>query len=230
MKSYSVLALCVCASLLKVCAVSSLLSLEESEVEVIPNPHAKTLQTERASSDTADSSSGLECSASTCTPSLLLSPHRIIRRVLSTQSDTLVGIEWKKVLGVPVPVYQFRQPARLSTSQLPFKLILVSNIDNCNGLSEIPTDPVRASDSWFLGYRWTPVVCSSCEGHVHVGWKFVNPSGPEGDFFFALIVEALGRRNGEGIIVGTFGEKIFRTVEVGVRAPGWMISSLAKVV
>eukprot|EP00568_Trieres_chinensis_P000996 CAMPEP_0183303910 /NCGR_PEP_ID=MMETSP0160_2-20130417/9184_1 /TAXON_ID=2839 ORGANISM="Odontella Sinensis, Strain Grunow 1884" /NCGR_SAMPLE_ID=MMETSP0160_2 /ASSEMBLY_ACC=CAM_ASM_000250 /LENGTH=221 /DNA_ID=CAMNT_0025466885 /DNA_START=32 /DNA_END=697 /DNA_ORIENTATION=- len=199
---------------------SALLNAEETEVEVIGNPHA-TKETEHTSGDrdTCDSSSA-------CEPKLLLSPHRIIRtRSVATQADTLVGVETKKVLGVPVPVYQFRQPARLSAAELPFKLILVSDIDSKVGLSEVPVDPKAASDSWFPGYRWSPVVCSACGNHVHVGWKFSRPDS--GGFFYALIVEAKEKRR-ESIVMGALGALVGEAIDVGVRAPGWMISALAK--
>mmetsp|Transcript_15055 Transcript_15055/g.43737 ORF Transcript_15055/g.43737 Transcript_15055/m.43737 type:complete len:230 (-) Transcript_15055:186-875(-) len=219
----------VVASLLGSHAVSALLSVEESEVEVIPNPHTRSYKAEKSlSHEYEPTPPPKQCSSPRCAPKLLLSPHRIIRQVLPTQTDTLIGIERKKVLSVPVPVYQFRQPARLSIAQLPFKLILVADIDVKAGLAEIPTDPIRASDSWFPGYHWVPVLCSSCEEYVHVGWKFSSPSG--GDFFYALIVEASERRNGDGIAIGALGDAVAGAIEVGMRAPGWMVSALAKAI
>ena len=35
----------------------------------------------------------------------------------------------RSYLGVPVPVYHFQQPARLSSRELPFKLLLVRKLN-----------------------------------------------------------------------------------------------------
>mmetsp|Transcript_3688 Transcript_3688/g.8068 ORF Transcript_3688/g.8068 Transcript_3688/m.8068 type:complete len:229 (+) Transcript_3688:130-816(+) len=199
---------------------------EESEVRVIPNPHSCNQKPLTSTSPDASYSA----SSSSCEPSLLLSPHRIIRTPMVTQPDTLVEITHKKVLSVPVPVYHFRQPSRISDLELPFRLVLVSDIDAApHLLREIPVPHSVAVDSWFPGYVWSPVVYSGCSddgnGPVHVGWKFTNPTS--GEFFYALIIDAKddeksGVRFG---LVGALGEMI----AVGTQAPSWMMDMLTNI-
>lgn len=194
---------------------------EESEVRVISNPH-----------EVCDGSKeGAACSslfgaAASCDPALLLSPHRILRTPMATQTDTLVKISYKKVLSVPVPVYHFRQPARLSPRALPFRLVLVSDIDSAaarDALRAVPVDPAAAADSWFPGYAWAPVVYAGCDGPVHVGWKFSN----QGGFFYALIVDAKDDAKDSVLSgVGALGEAIAESFTIGMRAPAWMIEVL----
>jgi len=192
---------------------SLLHSTEKSDVEGISNPH---IPTEEKNS----------C-LNPCQPSRLLSPHQIILTPKVTQPDTLISITRERILSVPVPVYHFRQPERLSTLQLPFKLVLVNDVDpaGSNTLVEVSVDTASASDSWFPGFRWTPVVCGVCgsgEG-LHVGWKFENLNG---EFFYALIVATGKRERSEG---GSVLEAVGELLNVGVRAPEWMLESVGKI-
>mmetsp|Transcript_16872 Transcript_16872/g.24719 ORF Transcript_16872/g.24719 Transcript_16872/m.24719 type:complete len:224 (-) Transcript_16872:322-993(-) len=196
-------------------------STEKSDVEVIGNPHAKTDESSPDESTCSFSSS--------CQPHLLLSPHRVIHFHMPTQSDTLIEVTTEKILSVPVPIYHFHQPARISNQQLPFKIVLVSDLDGSNkeGLHEIPVDPVIAADSWFPGYSWTPIVCvNNCQNPVHVGWKFQSP---EEEFFYALIVQTKDERESEAVGIGALGEAIAKTFTVGTLAPEWMVDSLGKI-
>lgn len=151
-----------------------------------------------------------------------------------TQPDSLVEITTRKVLSVPVPVYHFKQPARISAAELPFKLVLVSDIDTApsNSLHPIPVDPAVAVDSWFIGYSWAPVIYSAgcrSSGPVHVGWKFTSNS-QGGEFFYALIVDAQDEEKTAAlrVRVGALGEAIADSLTIGTRAPGWMIDLLTK--
>merc|ERR1712176_877413 len=160
-----------------------------------------------------------------CNPDKFLSPHQIIRTRKVTQSDTLIEITLKKVLGVPVPIYHFKQPSRLSEAELPFHLILVSDVDDKEGLHEIPVDFSNSSDSWFLTYHWTPVVCVSCDRYQHVGWKFTR----NGDFFYALIV-AVEDSSSNSISIGALGEVAAEALHIGTQAPKWMVDALTGIV
>jgi len=152
-----------------------------------------------------------------------------------TQPDSLIEVTTRKVLSVPVPVYHFRQPARISAAELPFKIVLVSDIDTApsNSLHAIPVDPAVAVDSWFVGYSWAPVIYSAgcgSSGPVHVGWKFTNNSRG-GEFFYALIVDAQDEEKTAALRVGVgaLGEAIADSLTIGTRAPGWMIDLLTRV-
>ena len=68
-----------------------------------------------------------------------------------TQADTLLGIFPKTYKGRSVPVYHFKQSARLNPDQLPFKLVRMQSID-MTGVLILPVDSASASDSWFPGY------------------------------------------------------------------------------
>ena len=51
--------------------------------------------------------------------------------------------------GVPLNIYAFRQPARLSELELPFRILPMRAID-LTGVVEIPVAPKEAIDSWCL--------------------------------------------------------------------------------
>lgn len=220
-------------------------STEDAEVTVVPNPHARPPSpSDDATSSSAYFGAAASGSSSGCDARSLLSPHRILRSPIATQPDTLIEIATRKVLSVPVPVYRFKQPARLSPSELPFDLILVSDVDVPRGgagggkgtplLRELPVPPAMAADSWFPGYRWSPVVYSGCAGAgggeeaVHVGWKFADSA--TGGFFYALIVEMRDEEEGAAaaVGVGALGEMIAEGFHVGTRAPMWMVDLLTR--
>eukprot|EP00435_Cladocopium_sp_Y103_P071584 s72_g37.t2 len=95
-------------------------------------------------------------------------------------------MEEHEVHGLKVSLYNFKQPARLSELQLPFKLLLLRQVDQTDlELLEVPSKD--ALDSWFPGFAWSILLCKRCEGR-HLGWKF-TPTG-DGVPFYALIVEA----------------------------------------
>ncbi len=53
----------------------------------------------------------------------------------------------------------------------------------------LPASPPEARWSWFSGYSWQVVVCSSCE--VHVGWLYAGGS----ESFYGLILNRLVKGN-----------------------------------
>ena len=212
-------------------------------MKVVPNPHGSGSGGGGRAEDEEESTAPLaaaSASSSSCDPSLLLSPHRIVRRPMATQADTLVEIATRRVLSAPVPVYRFRQPARLSAAELPFQLVLASGVDGAaaGSLRSVPVDPASAADSWFPGYSWSPLVYEDggCDGPVHVGWKFSSnddnsaPSG-EREFFYALIVADAreGERSYSLGVVGALGEAVLEGLRVGTRAPAWMLDAIGKV-
>mmetsp|Transcript_15165 Transcript_15165/g.17438 ORF Transcript_15165/g.17438 Transcript_15165/m.17438 type:complete len:221 (+) Transcript_15165:160-822(+) len=193
-------------------------STEESEVRAISNPHCSRLSEDNSI-----------LTAHGCDHHLLLSPHRIIVDHKATQPDTLIGVTTKKILSVPVPVYHFHQPARISEKQLPFQLVLLSNIDDKTGLIEISVPHSQSIDSWFPGYQWAPIVYVSCGNPLHVGWKF---SSTTGDFFYALIVATSEKEKATAarVGIGTIGESVAEILYIGTRAPLWMIDTLTRIV
>ena len=189
------------------------------------------------------------CPAQRLPPETLLPPP--IAASLSVQADTFVKVRSRKHLDIPVEVFTFRQPARLSDLTLPFDLALVSGVDP-SGLVEVPTPSASAADSWFPDYSWTHyVVClggtDETARHQHLGWRFTKKQGHESrpgpETFVALIVtgreeaeaeaEAAGRvrvrvadaqRDG-----GEADEEPLTSLPVGVEAPGWMAAMVAAV-
>lgn len=117
---------------------------------------------------------------------------------LARQQDTFVKAFTREHLGVPVDVFAFRQPRRLSHMMLPFDLALVSHVDP-TGIVEVPTPPAQAADSWFPDYAWSAyVVCrGTSDTHLqHLGWRFSRKAGALGagpDSFVALIVRSRDR-------------------------------------
>jgi hypothetical protein len=180
---------------------TSLLSLEEIEIEVIPNPHAQACASRRLDG--------------------LWEPYHLITKPLPTQEDTFRELVYRKVLTVPVPVYRFKQPARLSPSQLEFQIVLVKDLSHAARavIHESPVELERAMDSWFLGYFWTPLVMScGDEDWQHVGWKFTalednHALSPQ--HFYALMVNMDEKdESTQGIRIG------------GFKAPGWMVTAI----
>ncbi|CAK9013725.1 unnamed protein product [Durusdinium trenchii] len=107
---------------------------------------------------------------------------------LPVQADSFIGMEEHEVQGLKVNLYNFKQPARLSELQLPFKLLLLRSVDLTDTqLYEVPMK--QAVDSWFPGFAWSILLCKRCQGR-HLGWKFTPTSTTDGSAFYALIVEA----------------------------------------
>ena len=176
--------------------------------------------------------------------------------VASRQGDTFVAIKVRKHAGVPVPVFSFRQPSRLSHLMLPFDLALVSGIDP-TGIVEVPAPSDQAADSWFPDYAWDHwIVCQGTDAAApqHLGWRFTRKpdavgAGPQ--TFVALIVaakgkeaeaQAAGRVRVPLRVAGTLREddEADATLEagasepvaalpIGVDAPGWLTAMMAAV-
>ena len=177
-----------------------------ASVRPIPNPHV---------SDTT---------ACLCSSQIVV-PQNTIFSPTQLQPDTFLAMETVKVGEASVPIYQFKQPERLSSLQLPFKIVLQKNLPTNDDLYELEVGQ-EGLDSWFIGYKWSVLVCSSdCNGrNTHIGWHFkpVN-SGEKG--FYALIVKT--DKEGNGIFSGISLEAFREFIQVGVPAPAWMLTLLA---
>ena len=67
-------------------------------------------------------------------------------------------------LGVPVPVFTFLQPRRLSPLELPFGVALMSEVPDA-GLVAMEVPEHDAADSWFTDYAWRRVLyCAKRSG------------------------------------------------------------------
>jgi hypothetical protein len=80
----------------------------------------------------------MQCSASSTGGSAfdhLLNPALIVTTPLATQPDTFRAMTVKKIMNVPAPIYTFKQPARLSSLELPFKV-------------KISASPLRCTCGW----------------------------------------------------------------------------------
>jgi len=66
-----------------------------------------------------------------------------------------------------------------------------------------------------------------CPGEeIHVGWKFQSLID-DGDYFYALIVQIKKKERDDAGVVGIV-DRVADILTVGVRAPEWMIDSIAK--
>lgn len=214
-------------------------ALEEAALHAEGNPH--------------DASS-----AASCCPAQALPPATLLveAALLTRQSDTFVRVRSRKHHGVPVEVFTFRQPARLSPRVLPFDLALVADVDPA-GIVEVPAPPADAADSWFPDYSWSHfVVCASAGGEAakHLGWRFSRKPGAAGfgpASFVALIVRsegseveptaALGAREPLAAAVAVSDDAPFdaepsdaETAEpmplpVGMDAPAWMLKMVVAI-
>jgi hypothetical protein len=179
---------------------SALWSVDEQEVEVIPNPHDAACQSRRLDG--------------------FLEPAHLLIKPLPTQKDTFQELVYHNVLTVPVPVYRMKQPERISSSELQFQLILVKDLAKSGKalIHESPVEPEKAMDSWFLGYYWTPLLMScGDESWQHVGWKFtaLRPDQSESlNEFYALMVQIDEQESVQGIRIG------------GFKAAGWMVTAI----
>jgi hypothetical protein len=205
----------------------------ETEVEITANPHDDHNST--LSSASSLSSSWGHCSSTNCVSNLqnLLDPANIFMHVLKTQTDTLKEIEMITLSKSSssdsdirtIPIYTFQQPNRISTRQLPFQLLLVTELTAPHGITTV--DQKTASDSWFPGYYWSVVVVCDCASFTfqHVGWKFTSSlatttttttsvAGQDyEESFYALIVH-LDKKETQQV-------RVF-----GMQAPGWMLTNL----
>ena len=126
-------------------------SREDADFEVISNPHVCRFSNDQESC-TISSSSSLA--------TLLLEPYYLMRNVVETQADTFQDVEFRKLWGVPIPIYHMKQPKRLSTAELDFQLILVKDLPKAGHalIHQVPVEAQKARDSWFPGYEWNPIV------------------------------------------------------------------------
>mmetsp|Transcript_21377 Transcript_21377/g.21707 ORF Transcript_21377/g.21707 Transcript_21377/m.21707 type:complete len:305 (-) Transcript_21377:91-1005(-) len=177
---------------------------------------------------------------------LLDAQHLVTKSLKSiTQKDTLHKVSTSNILNVrDVPIYHFQQPGRISPQQLPFSLVLFSQLDRVSRQEILVADKSQSEDSWFLGHYWSPVVVCACElsckdnnattintipkadRFLHIGWKFssldiyldvaTNDGIEEASFFYALIIQP--KRN--DLL------DIKRLEIVGFKAPTWMLLSL----
>mmetsp|Transcript_1850 Transcript_1850/g.5601 ORF Transcript_1850/g.5601 Transcript_1850/m.5601 type:complete len:227 (-) Transcript_1850:203-883(-) len=179
-------------------------------LQAVENPHIP---------QDAQSADGQCASCSSCPAKGFLDPTTILNELVATQPDTLINIHRKNYMGVEVPIYHFKQPDRLNPQQLPFKLIRTRTI-NPEGLLIIPVDAAAASDSWFPDYQWDILVCSSCDGYQHLGWRFTPKLAGAGETFYALIVDynESRRRSAEA------ERDLLEGLKVGTRAPAWLIA------
>ena len=150
-------------------------SLEEKEIDVIPNPH------DDANQEVTSCSASLQ---------LLMQPHYLITKPMTTQVDTFQEITHAKVLSVSVPIYRMKQPHRLSSAEYGFSLVLVRDLATHVNVHETPVIREQALDSWFVGYMWAPIVyrCSN-NSDLHIGWKFTSVNDNGNEFFYALLVD-----------------------------------------
>ena len=171
--------------------------------------------------------------ASHCTtscPAQALPPHLFLLAPvalgLKRQADTFLRVDAHSHAGVPVSIFHFKQPARLSHLELPFGIALVSGVDE-RGLMSFAAPPSDAADSWFPDYSWTHVLmCSHGEdGGLHLGWRFVRKPGASwaGPLeFIALIVRPDKSSELEDSSRARRG--VGQELEVGIEAPAWMLA------
>merc|ERR1711937_857009 len=68
-----------------------------------------------------------------------VNPAEAVLSPLPVQQDTHLRTDMVSYLGVPMPIYLFRQPRRLSELELPFRILPLRSIDLSNVL-EVPVD------------------------------------------------------------------------------------------
>eukprot|EP01048_Picozoa_sp_COSAG05_P022072 COSAG05_NODE_4275_length_1587_cov_1.566532_2_plen_213_part_00 len=194
-------------------AAASTTASEGEHVSVITNPHQERSADEQACA--------VACSM------MAVAPSDIIWNPFQTQADTFQGATTKKYLGLQVPVYQFKQPGRISSLELPFKLLLVHKLNLAKTI-DVPVEESLAMDSWFPGYFWSVVLCEGCgaQGHTHLGWHFHSTDESQADFY-AVIVDYHGENQrlrsatGERALIADGVQ-----LDVGMPAASWMTSLL----
>ena len=175
-----------------------------SSVKAIPNPHM---------------SGDGQCLCA----SQAIQPKNTIISPAPLQPDTFLSMEHVKVAEYSIPIYQFKQPERLSAMQLPFKIVLQNKLPTLNEVHHVEVGE-EGFDSWFVGYKWSVLICSNCNGkYTHIGWHFKSISG--GNDFYALIVKT---SNDNSIFSSISSMEAFREmIQIGVPAPSWMLGLLA---
>jgi len=131
---------------------------------------------------------------------------------LAAQQDTFLRVETKRVAGVEIEFYHFKQPGRLSELELPFKILPLRTIE-LSDVVEVEVSPKQAMDSWFPGYAWSILVCTRCEG-THIGWKFTPTGAGAGQAFYALIVETVDKEEEEPLSTAARGERLIASIRI----------------
>ena len=149
----------------------------------------------------------------------VLDPSTVLSGPVSTQAGSFLKIVTKRYLGRDVLIFHFKQPSELNPAQLPFRVVRVSHVES-SGLLTILVEVDMAYNSWFPQYYWSIVVCQKCDGMVHLGWKFTSKTAGDADSFYALIVDYADGHEREA----TTAERLIEQLQVGVRAPAWMIA------
>merc|ERR1719189_1204446 len=130
---------------------------------------------------------------------------------LPVQAGSFLNFEERRVGGLDITIYHFRQPRRLSELQLPFKILPLRRIDVTDLLLlEVP--PQQSLDSWFPGYAWSILLCGRCGGR-HIGWKFTPTSPGAAEAFYALIVETVDSEE-ERVGARAPAAKLFESIRV----------------
>ena len=172
---------------------------------------------------------GATHACTTSCPAQALPPHLFllgpVALGLKRQADTFLRVDSHSHAGMPVNVFHFKQPARLSHLELPFGIALVSGVDE-RGLMSFAAPPSDAADSWFPDYSWTHVLMCSHgeESGLHLGWRFVRKPGASGagpSEFIALIVRPDKASEPEG---GRARRGAGQELAVGIEAPAWMLA------
>ena len=197
----------------------------ESVVTVTGNPHMAPVSSGKATSaddmETCAAGGGSMGGAFNS----LLNPSLIIQAPLPTQPDTFLKLHVKKIAGgIAAPIYQFKQPARLSHLELPFKILpMLEDPAAKLQYNEIPVPMAQAVDSWFVGHYWSIIVAEGCDGKLtHLGWKFTPVAGGNtaSAGFLALIVDYVDT---EAEATGSIREQLLAgELNIGVQAPAWM--------
>lgn len=185
-------------------------SLGDTLITATGNPHEKCPNDEGFE----DHSCGL--AGGRCVAQDII-PTNIISLPMTTQQDTLDSIVWMEYLGKEIPLYQFKQSPRLTASPLPFKLVLLNDWAK-SMLLELPVPEEQARDSWFVGFRWSVIVCVNGGRPFHLGWRFVNDHGED---FLALIVEVA-----EAERAAPLGARVAEILRIGQKAETWMLAAL----
>ena len=183
------------------------------------NPHQEG---QACSEDAAIGSAS--CPAQALPPDLFLPTP--IALALGRQADTFLRVDEHRHVGVPVPVFHFKQPARLSPKELPFGIALVTGVDE-RGLAHLAVPGSLSGDSWFTDYSWDYVLMCAhgAERGLHLGWRYVRKPEARGvgpAEFVALIVRP--DKSSEAEADGKAKMGVAQDLAVGIDAPAWMLA------
>ena len=198
-------------------------------------PAAAALEVLRAEGSPHDGACGAAGAACSSCPAQAMNPAQLLPAPLAAslnlQADTLQRVDEHTHLGVPVPVFTFLQPRRLSPLELPFGVALMSEVPDA-GLVAMEVPEHDAADSWFTDYAWRRVLycASGAAGRpLHLGWVYERKAGAVGPGpaqFVALIVrpeQEVERCAGAQCAK----EPLASQLSVGIEAPHWMIAMAA---